>query len=384
MSQKTILHLSCDFPDPLVQAKTRSVQNLLDNTPGFRHVVYSLNRVGGRTDIASLDFGTDRIAVAYGAPSQGILLRTFLERLADWIARDLARRRIGYDGVHAHKFSVEGLIALRLLRASPRPLICDIWGDTDLRIVSARRDLRSCWLEITRRSAAIIPCAPWAQEKFERLFGLEADKSTVLPPIVMYDTFARSAAVGRPRLVTLFNLDAYRRKNLPSLIRAVMELSRSRPDATLDIWGSGSPRTIAEIRRLIHDAGAEHRIVLRGPLSADLFRQRLADYAAFLMPTRRETFGLVFVEALFCGLPILHTRGWGVDGFFVDGEVGYACDPLSLADIKRGIETLIDDEAGFKDRLARLASRGGLRPFQRQTIVDGYRVILDRAMGGAT
>ena len=43
----------------------------------------------------------------------------------------------------------------------------------------------------------------------------------------------------------------------------------------------------------------------------------------FIMPSRTETFGLVYVEAISQGLPVIYSKGEGFDGWFSDGEVGY-------------------------------------------------------------
>src|SRR5512145_3356932 len=94
---KTIVHISADFPDPLQRAKTRAVEILLAATPGFRHVVYSLNRVSWRSDLAALRFDEDRVAIAYGAPPYGIGLSRYLAPVADLILRDLERRGVQPD-----------------------------------------------------------------------------------------------------------------------------------------------------------------------------------------------------------------------------------------------------------------------------------------------
>ena len=41
------------------------------------------------------------------------------------------------------------------------------------------------------------------------------------------------------------------------------------------------------------------------------------------MPSRYETFGLVYGEAMSQGLPIIYSKGQGVDGYFKEGTVGY-------------------------------------------------------------
>jgi glycosyltransferase involved in cell wall biosynthesis len=53
----------------------------------------------------------------------------------------------------------------------------------------------------------------------------------------------------------------------------------------------------------------------------------------FVMPSKHETFGLVYAEALSQGLPIIYTRGQGFDGQFEEGEVGYGIHCMDAQDI---------------------------------------------------
>jgi glycosyltransferase involved in cell wall biosynthesis len=61
----------------------------------------------------------------------------------------------------------------------------------------------------------------------------------------------------------------------------------------------------------------------------------------FLMPSRYETFGLVYIEAMSQGLPVIYTKGQGIDGYFKDGEVGYSVNPKDISDIVKKIEMII-------------------------------------------
>ncbi len=379
MTGPTIVHISADYPDPLVPAKTSAVKTLVEATPGFRHVVYSLNRVNRNLGhVTSTEFGPDRIALAYGAPPRGLFHLTFLERVADWIGADIRRLGLTVGGFHAHKLSVEGLIVERLARKTGRPFITNIWGDSDLRITGARPDLRRRWKAILDEASAIIAYAPWTIDRFDARFGLDRAKARIIPPIVTPDVFTPSPMSGAPRLVTLLNLVSWRRKNLPALIGAVVALRNRRPDISLDIYGKGPPAAEARVRKLIIAAKAEGSVRLMGPVENSLVGQTLNPYAAFVMPTRRETFGMVFIEALFAGLPILHSRDWGIDGFFEDGAVGYACAPRNQTDILRGLEHLLDNQAALKTGLASLSAAGGLDPFKKTAITSAYGAILER------
>lgn len=61
----------------------------------------------------------------------------------------------------------------------------------------------------------------------------------------------------------------------------------------------------------------------------------------FAMVSYRETFGLSYIEALLQGVPIIYTKNQGIDGYFEEGEVGYASNPYSPEDIAEKIELTI-------------------------------------------
>lgn len=53
----------------------------------------------------------------------------------------------------------------------------------------------------------------------------------------------------------------------------------------------------------------------------------------FVMPSYRESFGRVYVEAISQGTPIVYTEGQGFDGFFENGVLGYKVNPYSAMEI---------------------------------------------------
>jgi glycosyltransferase involved in cell wall biosynthesis len=60
----------------------------------------------------------------------------------------------------------------------------------------------------------------------------------------------------------------------------------------------------------------------------------------FIMPSRTETFGVAYVEAMSQGLPIIYSRHEGFDGFYDEEVVGYAVNPLDIEEITQRIEDI--------------------------------------------
>jgi glycosyltransferase involved in cell wall biosynthesis len=103
---------------------------------------------------------------------------------------------------------------------------------------------------------------------------------------------------------------------------------------------------------------------------------------AFALAPHRESFGMVFVEALLAGCPCLIPQGWGIDGYLEDGEAVLAVPSRDVTEIADGLVRLAREEAAFKARLARLAETGGLDLFRRDAIAAVYRAGLAEAVPG--
>ena len=103
-------------------------------------------------------------------------------------------------------------------------------------------------------------------------------------------------------------------------LKAFEKILVSVPDATLEIYGTGSLER--EIREYISKKGLEDRIFLKG-FESDLSKI-YSDAAVMLLPTKRETFGLVILEAFAYGVPVVvFSTTFGVDDLIDSGVDGF-------------------------------------------------------------
>lgn len=78
-----------------------------------------------------------------------------------------------------------------------------------------------------------------------------------------------------------------------------------------------------------------------GPIhDKNKLREILESYHIFAMISLKETFGLVYIEALSQVLPILYTRNQGIDGMF-KSNVGESVNPKSVDSIEKGLLKLV-------------------------------------------
>jgi glycosyltransferase involved in cell wall biosynthesis len=376
MDRPVIVHISGDFPDCIAPNKTRAIANLVEATSEFDHIVYSLNRVPAWSRIESIQFSNNKIALAYGAPSKGFFLRSRMEALADWIVADLVARRRRIDVVHAHKLTIEGIAGRRVADAMKIPLVCSVQADTDAKIVWARPDLRAHFRHIWKTADYAVPFSPRGRDEMNSRLGQRTGRTSLLPCITHQDNLLPAKPVENSHFISIFHFGAHVRKNAKGLIGAIQLASREHPDIKLDIFGSGRPAELRAMDKLIGDADLRDRIQLRGPLRHELVQRQIQEYVAFVMPSRRETYGMVFAESLLAGVPILQSKGWGIHGLFPDADVGYSCDTNSIEDIKQGILYLHENEAKLKKRIARRQTAGGFDMLRRASVAAQYRNII--------
>lgn len=130
------------------------------------------------------------------------------------------------------------------------------------------------------------------------------------------EALRRSWGVGEQQVVFLYAGRVAAEKNL----RRLADLMSVVPDSRLVVVGDGPYRPALE-RQL---AGAAH---FTGHLQGEALATAYASADVFAFPSLTETFGLVVLEAMASGLPVLAMRAGGVPDSVADGETGILCDP---------------------------------------------------------
>ena len=375
-----ILHLTADFPDPLGPGKTRAIANLLELVPEHRHLVYSLKRVDWRLGIHALRFGADHRAVAYGAPPRGLWHQRYLLELSDRIGRDLERRRLRPDAIHAHKLSVEALAAAPLAEKLGVPLVISCQGNSDLKIIQNKPSLRPVWRRLWQQAEVVLPFAPWTSEALTSLLGRRSGPMITLPCPTPADRIIAPVQAG-PVVRSVFNLDEHRNKNSALLIRAIAQAARTIPEITLEITGAGSATSFAELSAFAARYRAPVRLL--GPAPPARIQALINRSGCLVVPSRRETYGMVFAEALLAGCPVIHGAGNAITGYFPGAPFAReaAGDPPGLA---VQIIDMLCTEGAIKRALAETQRTGRLVQLTRPAIAARYRRALALATGSTT
>jgi glycosyltransferase involved in cell wall biosynthesis len=176
--------------------------------------------------------------------------------------------------------------------------------------------------------------------------------------------------------VTLFLGRVTRDKGVLDLAQAFSAVARSRPDAFLVYTGPDEQELQPEIRRAAGEVAARVRFA---PLT-DHPERHIAAADVLALPSYREGFGNVLIEAAAAGVPALASRIYGIADALRDGETGLMHPPGDVAAIAAGLERLLED-AALRSRLGRQARERAARDFSSHRVIAFWLDYLETSVG---
>jgi glycosyltransferase involved in cell wall biosynthesis len=145
-------------------------------------------------------------------------------------------------------------------------------------------------------------------------------------------------------LLTVSRLDPHDQgKNIDAIIRAMPAVLERRPGARLQIVGDGALR--AELETLAGELGVGGSIDFLGRVGDDALEEAYRQARVFVLPSEKEGFGIVYLEAWQRGLPVICGTGDAGHEIVADGEDGFAVDPADVAALAGRMAELLDDPA---------------------------------------
>ena len=333
-------------------------------------------------------------------------LDQFGEKLLEHVAAEGKR----YDLVHAH-YWLSAKVARTLAEHWRVPRIQmfhtlglvkrevldeDIDGESDVRVAIER--------EAVRESAAVVAASTIELAELRQLYRADPSRVAVIPCGVDPEVFkpVRQAdareALGRDQCerLVLFVGRIEQIKGIDVLLRALGLLFQRHPDLRSDVCllvvggaldpGDDAPETekILELRRLVHEHRMESNVAFVGSRDQEQLALYYAAADVCAVPSLTESFGLVALEAMACGTPVVGTRVGGLQTLIEDGESGLlvpAGDDTALAE---AIHAVLTDHRlrthlshGARERAERFTwSRVG------QRMTELYDKVLAAAAGG--
>ena len=309
-----------------------------------------------------LGYGNRIVHIPAGAetplPSQE--LASHIPQFVDGILQFAREKDVHYDLVHSH-YWMSGMAALELKQAWNVPIV-QMFHTLVLmknRVASDPSQLEGPYREqgerkVMQQADRIIAATPAELAQLQFLYKLDKRKVTIIPPGVDTARFYPIAAeeakefIGIPphgRMI-LFVGRIEPLKGLETLIRAIAALRPTgllidcphylaviggEPDASQEEMSA----EMARLQELVKTLGLGDLVLFLGKRSQDTLPYYYSAADVLVMPSHYESFGMVALEAMACGTPVIATQVGGLAFLVKDGESGFVVpdgDPIAMGE----------------------------------------------------
>ncbi len=193
-----------------------------------------------------------------------------------------------------------------------------------------------------RQVDRILTSSAYSAARIAEEYGVPAHRITVVPePIDLVrwrQAFESAPELPRRGNSILCVAHLYPRKNVATLLAAMTRLSNQ---AVLRVVGTGPD--LARLERRARELGLGRRVEFLGHVAFDRLAGEYRRADIFCLPSRQEGFGIVFLEAMAAGLPIVAARAAAVPELVSDGESGILVAPDSPGDLAAALDRLLSD-----------------------------------------
>ena len=308
-----------------------------------------------------LGFGARVIHIPAGPeePIPVAEIGNYLKEFTQGVLAFAAAEGVEYDLIHSH-YWLSGLVAEKLRQVWPHAPIVQMFhtlGHMKNRIATGERDHASRdriegeyhVLDIADR---IIVSTPAEQAQLHWLYGLELGREVIIPPGVDLERFhpipkkEAKTRVGIPcgdkNIVFAGRIEPL--KGIDTLLRAMARIQERYPEAIKNVcvaiiggdpWADDPEEEMARLQELRHDLGIHDIVTFLGAKDQALLPYYYAAAEMVVMPSHYESFGMVALEAMAVGTPVIASEVGGLAFLVRDGENGFhvpSRDPDALAE----------------------------------------------------
>ncbi|KUO72799.1 MAG: glycosyl transferase family 1 [Desulfosporosinus sp. BRH_c37] len=257
----------------------------------------------------------------------------------------------GVDIIHAHVAHPDGAAALNFGLQFNIPVVVTIHGqDFAYTLKRSRICAESVRATLKRASAVIL-----VSEKLKSHYGLETWADQLKKYRIIYngvdlqDVVRSSQKASRRILLTVGFLRPD--KGHAVVLKALPELVREFPDLEYRIVGDGSERV--KLEALTEELGLGRHVVFLGSLPHHEAMNEMSKCDIFILPSWNEAFGIVYLEAMAHGKPIIGTLGEGISELLAKEGIGRAVPAKDVLAIKKAIRGLFANPDQAKEMGAR-------------------------------
>lgn len=216
-----------------------------------------------------------------------------------------------------------------------------------------------------QRSDGVIAVSRHTADQLTDVQGVRRERIAVIPPALDPDFATGSAEpppLPRPAHPVLLTVGRMVRaepgKGVDIVLEALERLLPRYPHLLYVVVGDGDARPGLECR--VQERGLSHAVWFAGAQPLPQLRGFYQQADVFVMPSRQEGFGIVFLEAMSCGVPVIGARQGGIPDVIEDGVTGFLVEPNDVETLTACLDKVLQNPA-LREQMGAAARRAAER-----------------------
>lgn len=259
------------------------------------------------------------------------------------IQKTIHREKLEFDLIHSHGIFPDSYAAALISAAYKKPLVVHV-HDTFLDLIYKKHPKQVEY--ILNTATSILPVSQFQSKVLQDTvphLSLEK-KMTVIYNGVDLNLFKPNMTANESKSpvfrIAFIGID-YRRKGLKSLLSATSTL-KDKHKILLDVIGDDVNKP--EFATFAQHLNISNILTFKGNISNEKLSKLLPDYNLLVLPSEFETFGIVIIEAMACGIPVIATNISAMPEIVSNDEVGSLFNLGNIEELTRAIEKAISKQ----------------------------------------
>jgi teichuronic acid biosynthesis glycosyltransferase TuaC len=285
-----------------------------------------------------------------------------------------------FDLIHANVALPDGYAAMKLSKMYRKPFLVTIHGQDAYTTIKRDRRCRSNVELVLKNSQKVVVVSSRLKDILLEQIGLWlADKLEVVGNGVNIEAVIDIEPNNRlePYLLTVGYL--IERKAHKYVIQAFARLTKKYPALKYVIIGDGPERK--NLSDLVKKLGLQSKVRFLGIRSHKEVFLYMKKCRVFVLPSWDEAFGVVYVEAMANGKPVIGCKGEGIDGIILNGYNGILVKPRDVDSLVKALDFLLShpEEANIMgERARKLVLENYTWEKNAEKTIEIYKEVLER------
>ncbi len=302
-------------------------------------------------------------------PKNPMMFKSFNKRM-DKLYKEIVRKEGKVDIIHAHSCFWGGIAASYISKKYNIPLV--ITEHSSLKYAKYSRDSYKKYIfDAYKEADVLIAVGTGLKEEISGYVDREID---VIPNMVDLNLFyIDNNNNNKNEKFTFFSCAFLEEgKGMEDLIKAFADAFKGQ-DVILNIGGDGSTKNALE--ELSKELEMDNQIKFLGSLSRTQVSEEMRKCDAFALPSEHETFGVVYIEALACGKPVIGANNGGAEDIIEDCN-GIIANKKDIDSIK---DALIEIKENYNIYDKNLIRKKVVDKYSEEVLVEGLKGVYKEA-----